>query len=541
MKLDDFLCSHGAREFEKLIEKAIDFIGSESIIVDPGDMTDITTKSWELIHQVNKGHPQIFRFGNTLAVLEPENNNAGYHITMLDNYKLRHKLTRLGNWLYYKGKRLCPYVHTITVLEDILAVLDQGVPYLKGIAPVPVFAPDGTLVTEPGYCSKTGFFYCPPKNFVLPKINRNPTAAELEAAKRLILEELLVDFPFVGRAEISHVVALLVLSFVRNMINGPTPLHLIEKSTVGTGATLLARAISYICTGGEFTVLAEGKDSEEMRKRITSVLITAPWFLVLDNLNRVLDSSALATILTATYWEDRILGQSKHLRIAVWCAWVATGNNPTLSYEITRRTIRSRLDAKTETPHLRDASQFKHYPLLPWVMENRAALVGAVLTLVQYWIAKGRPESKKSLGGFESWAAVIGGILECVGIEGFLENTLDFYDDVQTEQEQKKVFVAAWFKRFGERDITASKLFEINEVYDAIAGFNETNTDRSAKTRLGFFIKKLKDQVFQLELEKERVTVIVCKSRRKIENSTAWKLEVVQRKPTVITLKKQGG
>ncbi|MGD0336197.1 MAG: hypothetical protein ABSB18_03770 [Candidatus Omnitrophota bacterium] len=538
MKLDDFLCVHGAKEFEKLIDKAIDFIGSESIIVEPGDMKDITTKSWQLIHRANKGCPRIFRFGNTLAVLEPESNSTGYHITMFDNYKLRHKLTRLGNWLYYKGKCLYPYVHTITVLEDILAVLDQGVPYLKGIAPVPVFAPDGTLVTEPGYCEKTGFFYCPPKSFVLPKINCNPTTAELEVAKKWILDELLGDFPFIGRAEICHIVALLILSFVRNMIDGPTPLHLIEKSTAGTGATLLARAISYICIGGEFTVLAEGKDSEEMRKRITSVLITAPWFLVLDNLNRVLDSSALATILTATYWEDRILGQSTHLRIPVWCAWVATGNNPTLSYEITRRTIRIRLDAKTETPHLRDASQFKHYPLLPWVMENRAALVGAVLTLIQYWVAKGKPESKKSLGGFESWAAVIGGVLECAGIEGFLENALDFYDDVQTEQEQKKVFVAAWYTMYKEIDVKAGDLLNITGVYDAIFGSGESSTDRSTKTRLGFFIKKLKDQVFQLEFEKERVTVMVRKSKRKIENASAWKLEVVQRK---VLFKKQGG
>ena len=353
MKFDDFLCIRGAKEFKKLIDKAIDSIGSENIIVVPGDMKDITTKSWQLIHQANKRYPQIFRFGNTLAMLEPESNNVGYHITMLDNYKLRHKLTRLGNWLYYKRKQFHPYVHTIIVLEDILAVLDQRVPYLKGIAPVPVFAADGTLVTEPGYCEKTEFFYCPPANVMLPKINSNPTAAELKAAKRLILEELLGDFPFVGPSEISHAVGLLILSFVRNMINGPTPLHLIEKSTVGTGATLLARAISYICTGGEFTVLPEGKDGDETRKRLTAVLLTAPWFLVLDNLSRVLDSSALAIVLTATYWEDRILGQSKHLHIPVWCAWVATGNNPTLSYEITRRTVRIRLDAKTEALQLR--------------------------------------------------------------------------------------------------------------------------------------------------------------------------------------------
>ena len=540
VKFDDFLSAHGVEEFKKLIAKASDFIDSETIIVDPGNIKNITESSWRIIHQANRKCPQIFRFGNALAILEPESNNAGYHITILDNYKLRHKLIRLGNWCYSRGKHLRPYVHTITALEDILATLEPELPCLKGVAPVPVFASDGTLVTEPGYCEKTGFFYCPPANFILPEISSRPTPLQLEAAKRLILEELLGDFPFMGKSELSHAVGLLILLFVRNMINGPTPLHLIEKSTVGTGATLLARSISHICTGGEFTVLPEGKDGDETRKRLTAVLINVPWFLVLDNLSRVLDSSALAIVLTATYWEDRILGQSKHIRIPVWCAWVATGNNPTLSYEITRRTVRIRLDAKTETPHLRDPSKFRHPELLAWIKENRPNLVGAVLTLVQHWIAQGRPKSKKSLGGFESWAAVIGGILECAGVEGFLENTLEFYDDVQTEQEQKKVFVAAWFKKYGERDIRAGDLFQIFEIHDVVPNSSESTADRSTKTRIGFFIKKLKDQVFQLEFSTALVTVVVRKSKRKIENTTAWKLEVVQRK-IKIQSKKKGG
>lgn len=543
VKLDDFLCVHDAKTFKKLIAKAADFITSETIIVDPGNIKEITESSWGIIHQANNKCPQIFRFGNALAVLESESNNAGYHITILDNYKLRHRLIRLRNWCYCRGKSLRPYVHTITALEDILATLEPGLPYLKGVAPVPVYAPNAKLVTDPGYCQETEFFYCPPANFVLPKISNHPSPAQLEAAKHLIIEELLGDFPFVGKSELCHTVGLLILLFVRNMITGPTPLHLIEKSTVGTGATLLARAISYICTGGEFTVLPEGKDGDETRKRLTAVLINAPWFLVLDNLSRVLDSSALAIVLTATYWEDRILGQTKHLRIPVWCAWVATGNNPTLSYEITRRTVRIRLDAKTETPHLRDPSLFRHPELLVWIQENRAELVGAVLTITQYWVAQGKPKSKRSLGGFESWAAVVGGILECAGIEGFLENTLDFYDDVQTEQEQKKVFVAAWWKRYGERDIRASDLLLIPEVYDAAANSGEPTADRSTKTRLGFFIKKLKDQVFQLEFPPALVTVVVRKSKRKIENAAAWKLEVVQRKSVKIKikLKKKGG
>jgi len=317
-------------------------------------------------------------------------------------------------------------------------------------------------------------------------------------------------------------------------------LHLIDKSTVGTGATLLARTISYICTGGEYTVLPEGRDGDEWRKRLTAVLINAPWFLVIDNLSRILDSSALAIALTQDYWEDRLLGQSKHIRIPVHCAWVATGNNPVMSSEIARRTIRIRLDARTEAPHLRNQDQFRHPHLINWIKSNRASLVRAVLIFVQHWIALGKPESKKSLGSFESWAAVVGGILESVGINGFLDNTKDFYEDVQTEAEQKKIFVAAWFKKFGQREIRAGELCRVDAINEVVADFGELGTDRSSKTKLGFFIKKIKDQVFNLNTEAGIVTVIVRRTNRKIENSTAWKLEVVERK-IKIKLKSKNG
>jgi putative DNA primase/helicase len=72
--------------------------------------------------------------------------------------------------------------------------------------------------------------------------SRAPSPAEIAAARQLICEDLLGDFPFTGDAERAHVVALLLLGFLRGMIDGPTPLHLIEKPTPGTGATLMVDA-----------------------------------------------------------------------------------------------------------------------------------------------------------------------------------------------------------------------------------------------------------------------------------------------------------
>src|SRR5207245_8492640 len=90
--------------------------------------------------------------------------------------------------------------------------------------------------------------------------------------------------------------------------------------------------------------------------------------------------------------------------------------------ELARRTVWIRLDAKIERPWGR--SDFKHHPIRAWVDQHRAELVWALLVLVQHWIGCGRPAFRTcTLGSYESWAEVIGGILDTAGIEGVLANT----------------------------------------------------------------------------------------------------------------------
>jgi putative DNA primase/helicase len=287
------------------------------------------------------------------------------------------------------------------------------------------------------------------------------------------------------------------------------------------------RCIAWICTGHDYTSLPEGRDTEEWRKRITAVLQNSPQFLVIDNLSRKLDSSALASALTSTYWEDRILGKTEHKGVPIRCAWSATGNNPESSKEFTRRIIRSRMDAKVEYPHLRDPKNFTHSDLLDWVKQNRAELVWAVCTLVKFWVKKGMPKGSKSLGMFESWAHVIGGILEAVGISGFLGNLTDFYESANIEEDARKAFIAAWLEKHEEEPKRTSDLFEIATSNEVLLPLGDSKNPKSQMTRLGLEIKKMQDQVFTIDCEEGvSKTVVVEKSKTKIQNCTSWKLSV---------------
>ncbi|WP_437605153.1 hypothetical protein WMF20_28730 [Sorangium sp. So ce834] len=163
------------------------------------------------------------------------------------------------------------------------------------------------------------------------------------------------------------------------------------------------------------------QDEDEARKKITSILAKAQPVILLDNIRTGLDSSQLASALTAETWSDRILGQTRMIDLPNRATWIVTANNPHLSLEIARRCVRVRLDAKTDRPWARTG--FKHSPLREWTKTNRVRLVRAVLVLVRAWLAAGRPPGKRTLGSFESWAAVVGGILEHAEIPGFLHDT----------------------------------------------------------------------------------------------------------------------
>ncbi len=76
--------------------------------------------------------------------------------------------------------------------------------------------------------------------------------------------------------------------------------------------------------------------------------------------------------------------------------------------------------AQTDRPWLRDG--FRHPDLREWTLAHRNQLIQAALTLIQNWLAIGRPRSLVHLPGFERWSEVMGGILAASGVDGFLDD-----------------------------------------------------------------------------------------------------------------------
>lgn len=461
---------------------------------DDGDLKRATRMAWDLLCASNAS-PWLFLVGGHPNWVVPDDDGRPVPVAMRDE-RLRYMLARIARWCRINAKgEAIPMPPPTDVVKNLLATPDPALPVLSGIVTAPAFGRSGVLLTTAGYHPDARLLYHPMPGFVLGSVAERPTAEAIAAARSLLLDDLLGDFPFVGTAERAHALALLLLGFVRAMIDGPTPLHLIEKPTPGTGATLMVDAIATVLTGAGAPVMTEGRDEDEWRKRLTAKLRQLPPLLLIDNLRQELDSSALAAALTAPIWEDRVLGGSNMVRLPIRCVWVATGNNPSFSNEIARRLVRIRLDARVEQPWRRDG--FRHPSLIGWVQANRGALVAACLTLCQAWIAAGRPRGTRSIGSFEAWSQVIGGILEVAGVDGFLANLDEVMEAADSEGAVWRSLVTAWWDRFGTTEVGISDLYGLAVQVEPPLPLGAGN-DRSQRIRLGIALGRIRDRIYRL-------------------------------------------
>jgi putative DNA primase/helicase len=488
-----------------------------------GDLAAMTPAAWAALTAANEP-PILFVRGTALPVrLEMTASAAMTRVLSPD--RMRHALARASRWerteRTKKGTRTLETLPPIAVVLDLLATPAPPLPGLDRIVTVPTFTPAGRVRMRPGYDPDGRAYFAPPAELTMPEVPAHPTPTELGAAVLLLLDDYLGEFPFTGLAERAHALALLLLPFMRELIDGPTPLHLVEAPTPGTGKTLLVDACNWPALGHATPAMAEGRDDDEWRKRITAKLLASAPVVFLDNLRRALDSSAVSSAITATLYEDRILGRSEVEAVPVRCVWTATGNNPRLSLEMARRTVRIRLDAKSEEPWRRTG--FRHADIRAWAQAHRGRLIAAALTLGQGWLDAGRPGGVATLGMFESWARVLGGVLTVAGVDGFLENLGEFYQDADLEGAEIRVFLAAWWTAHAEGRVTAADLVTLDALPGRVAEAGKGRDDRGRPRRLGNLLSGLRDRIYRLP---DGLTVRVEKAGE-AQHLARWRLKAI--------------
>jgi len=309
----------------------------------------------------------------------------------------------------------------------------------------------------------------------------------LEEAKREI-ETLLQDFPFEDAASKTHAIMALVTAFVRPQYD-MCPLFFITAPTAGTGKSLLAKIIGMIAEGEMPVMRAAPTDDDEWRKQITGILMRTPAVVVIDNVNDI-DSPALASVLTTPVWGDRMLGGNIEVRLPNRAIWMATGNNPTLSEELTRRVVSIRMVSLVERP----ADRVTQIPDMERYIEDRRVPIAiACLSLVHHWIQADRPMVEVSFGSYQKWAEITASIAAHAGYTSALTNTQSIMSDDALELRQ---LVAAWAdippKRTGA---TARDLEEICQDEDILGHVRNSAAAHVRARKIAAYVSKSADRV----------------------------------------------
>lgn len=492
--LDDFFYHGGTRHqlMQCVNHELLAKPKLRKIKVNNRPMAEITEDAVKALEEWNEKEPQVFIRSDELVRVVTDYRTSP-KIKGIDFYRMRGILSRLPvQWVRtVKTKEGYEDTDTPPPSETVydLITLDAwpNIPHLINITRAPVLSPSGKLNMSRGYCRESQVYVdCEGEWPEFPGTARD--------AVHYIFSEIFAEFPFVSTADRAHALALMLLQIVRPYIMGPTPLHLFDAPAAGTGKSLCAKACLMPTAGIDIGSTPGGKDDEgEWRKYITAALLDGHTFLFYDNIEHKVDSTSLENALTSPEWLDRKLQVSEIVKAPIRCLWVMTTNNAELGKAIARRTLYIHLDARCENPQDR---KIKKPHLERWIHDNRLMIVSALCTIVQSWIDADKPlYTARHWGSYEEYATVIGGILEHVGVTGFLDNVEELRERGNAEHSSWVAFVKRWWDSFGDAPVTAGEIVGIFKEDESLSVWLGDKESGHAG-RLGRQLKKRADNVF---------------------------------------------
>ena len=318
---------------------------------------------------------------------------------------LRERLTRVARFVDVDGEGNAKPTHPPKWCYEAIAARGQwsGIRSLAGVVTAPVLRPDGSVLNSPGYDPATGLLF-DPQGVSFPIIKCPSRDDAVRAAASLM--DLVKDFPFAKGDHGAAWLAFLLTPLARFAFTGPSPLFLVDANTRGSGKSLLCDIVALIITGREMSRMANPKDDDEARKRITALALAGDTLCLIDNIVGGLGCASLDAALTGTSWKDRILGRTEIVELPLLVTWSATGNNVVLHADTSRRVAHIRLDSRLENPEEREG--FRYPNLKAYVREHRPKLLADVLTILAAFCRAGRPQQKlPTWGSFEGWSNLV--------------------------------------------------------------------------------------------------------------------------------------
>ena len=382
------------------------------------------------------------------------------------------------------------------VAQRIIAVApDLGFRPCCGVSRTPLLL-DGMVIAEPGWNGRTGLLLDPPAG--LPPIPGSPSRTDAERALEVLLRPFrgyLADSP-----ALRPLLAAAALTAALRTSLPAAPAIVLDGNTVGVGKGKCARALAVLATGTLPAMIAEGHNDEETDKRIAAAILQGAPAILLDNLQRVLASTTLESILTDPIARIRKFGSLSDDVVTECRALVLlTANNAALRRDLLRRTLPIRLVVAHEKPELR---KFDFDPV-DEINEGRSELLAAALTIAKAWhLVRAQPEHAKirarTLGSFEVWADLVAGAVEWLTGSSPIE-AIEKNKDNDSMARAEVAAVTQLARVFGGAQFTTSEAAaKIDpEVWRAVMQFKGERPDGRA---VGNWFRWRRDRHFSIEI-----------------------------------------
>jgi hypothetical protein len=100
------------------------------------------------------------------------------------------------------------------------------------------------------------------------------------------------------------------------------------------------------------------------------------------------------------------------------------------------------------------------------------------------------------LGSFDEFSAIIGGILECCAITGFLSGREYLYRTANTEPDEWCILLRSGFERYGSNPVAARDLMPIAQQQDILHKHWAGYEPAAGIQRLGRAMASVRDRIF---------------------------------------------
>jgi hypothetical protein len=256
--------------------------------------------------------------------------------------------------------------------------------------------------------------------------------------------------------DLSSMIAAVLTALVKTEV-GAAPGWVVSEPIWGSSKGKFVDVVSIVRCGRRAPVMtfptnSRGQaDEAKLEDQLFAALLDGGGMVVVDEVQRQLQSTTLRSLITAEEYTARVKGVSKMATVRpVDSQWFVLGNNLTVAADDSRRWLRVYLDPRTDAPHKRVFDR----DCLDHARENRRRIVWAALTILTSYLAAGAPDQGVRLGSFERWAALVPSALVWAGFANPLD-TMEAWQDADPDRQRLGALLALWRAYFDDAAVTA--------------------------------------------------------------------------------------